>query len=171
MEYGQQQVNFIWKGYTVIQLAFKAKCNQAVQEGCLSSPTLLPSSSTMSGFEIFGTVASAIAVIEATWLVKLHITSVKHAKQEKIEMEGELKELKSLVQHISTALDRQSLPSKPALLSLVSKIGDGLNQVDKKRKGTWKVFWHLVKDDIRSVWADLERMRGFLELGLISQIG
>ncbi|KAH8823909.1 hypothetical protein DL96DRAFT_1742178 [Flagelloscypha sp. PMI_526] len=125
----------------------------------------------MSGFEIFGTVASAIAVIEATWLVKSHITSVKRAKQEKIDMECELQELMSVVHHIRTALDRQSLPTKLSLLNLLSKIDDGLDKVDKKRKGTWKVFWHLVKDDIRSIWADLERMRGFLELGLISQIG
>ncbi|KAH8823898.1 hypothetical protein DL96DRAFT_241520 [Flagelloscypha sp. PMI_526] len=133
---------------------------------------LFPSSSTMNGLEIFGGVGSAVAVIEAIWLVKSHITSAKQAKQEKIDMEAELKELKSLMQHIRNTLDRQlSLTSKPTLLNLLSRIDEGLNRVDKKRKGTWKIFWHLVKDDIRSIWANLKRMRGFLELGLISQIG
>ncbi|KAH8823911.1 hypothetical protein DL96DRAFT_1558774 [Flagelloscypha sp. PMI_526] len=126
----------------------------------------------MSSLEIFGAVGSAVAVIEAIWLVKSHITSAKDSKQEKIDMERELKKLRSLVQHIHTSLDQQSsVSSKPILLDLLSKIDDGLNKVDKTRKGTWKIFWHVVKDDIRSVWADLERMRGFLELGLISHIG
>ncbi|KAH8818583.1 hypothetical protein DL96DRAFT_1621491, partial [Flagelloscypha sp. PMI_526] len=125
----------------------------------------------MSGFEIFGTLGSAVAVIEAIWLAKSYVVSISRAKQDQVDMKIELKELNAIVQQLRTALERQpSLNTRSMLLPILSKVEEGLNKIDKKRKGAWTIFWHKVKDDIRSMWGDLERMKGFLELGLISQV-
>ena len=119
----------------------------------------------MSGFEVFGTIGSAVAVIEAILVTTSYIQDVKNAKREKEKLDGYLTIFDSLISDLKTRLLQGT---SPTIHTLVDEIQRGLNDIREKKNSSSSFKWKYTKEKLKDLWLNLEHMKTFLTLGLVS---
>jgi hypothetical protein len=125
----------------------------------------------MSGYEIFGTIGTAVAVVEAINWTLSYIQDFKHATKEKKALHTQLKGLRDFFKGLREAIERQpSAQLRDSALKTLDAIEESLDEVDKKGSTAKKFNWKFVKADIEKVWIGLERLKTSLLLGMIGHV-
>jgi hypothetical protein len=125
----------------------------------------------MSGYEIFGTIGTAVAVVEAINWTLSYIQDFKHASKEKEALHTQLKGLRDFFKGLREAIERQpSAQLRDSALKTLDAIEESLDEVDKKGSTAKKFNWKFVKADIEKVWIGLERLKTSLLLGMIGHV-
>ncbi|KAH8817680.1 hypothetical protein DL96DRAFT_393885 [Flagelloscypha sp. PMI_526] len=119
----------------------------------------------MAGVEILGAIGSAIAIVEAILVTTSYLQDVKNAKREKEKLEGYLEIFESLI----SGLKSQVLQSSSSTVhKLVDGIEKGLNDIKREKNNSGRVKWKFTKEKLKGLWLNLEHMKTFLMLGLVS---
>ncbi|KAH8833205.1 hypothetical protein DL96DRAFT_714543 [Flagelloscypha sp. PMI_526] len=124
----------------------------------------------MSGFEIFGTVGSAISVLEAILWTKSFVNDFIHTKKQKEALGTQLNKFQDLTKELRKAILGQPPASQSTVLSLLDDVEATLNQIKEKMDGSGRIMWKFVKGEIKDMWVVLEKMKTFLMLGMVGQI-
>jgi hypothetical protein len=125
----------------------------------------------MSGYEIFSTIGTAVAVVEAINWTLSYIQDFKHATKEKEALHTQLKGLRDLFKALREAVERQpSDQLRDSALAMLDAIKKSLDEVYKKGSTAKKINWKFVKADIEKVWVGLERLKTSLLLGMIGHV-
>ncbi|KAG6827110.1 hypothetical protein H0H87_005555, partial [Tephrocybe sp. NHM501043] len=112
----------------------------------------------MSGFEIFGTIGSAVPIVEVISWTWSYIQDLRNASQEKNSLKAQLKELKGLVNALREAVERHNDTAlRTSALAIIETIEKSLDEVSVKGSNTTSIKWKSAKADMKKFWNELQR--------------